>query len=82
MYRMSHLQYPLCLSLLERKRVDVMPMITHRFGFSEAGVKDGFDTAARSAETKAIKVRIYLQNVRVAWLSASTPRRAPHRHRP
>ena len=32
-------------------------MITHRFGFSAAGVADGFDCAARSAETKAVKVR-------------------------
>ena len=50
------LQYPLCLSLLEHKRVDVKPMITHRFAFDRDGVADGFDCAARSAQTKAIKV--------------------------
>jgi hypothetical protein len=50
------LQYPLCLSLLEHKRVDVKPMITHRFAFDKDGVADGFDCAARSAQTKAIKV--------------------------
>lgn len=49
-------QYPLCLSLLEHKRVDVKPMITHRFAFDKDGVADGFDCAARSAQTKAIKV--------------------------
>ena len=49
-------QWPLCLELLQRGAVDVMPMITHRFGFSAAGVADGFDCAARSAETKAVKV--------------------------
>jgi L-iditol 2-dehydrogenase len=52
--------YPLCLSLLEHKRVNVKPMITHRFGFTEGGVADGFDTAARSAQTKAIKVMFNL----------------------
>lgn len=50
------LQWPLCLELLQRGAVDVMPMITHRFGFSATGVADGFDCAARSAETKAVKV--------------------------
>jgi hypothetical protein len=36
--------------------VDVKPMITHRFAFDKDGVADGFDCAARSAQTKAIKV--------------------------
>jgi hypothetical protein len=31
-------------------------MITHRFPFSAAGVAQGFDTAARAAQTGAIKV--------------------------
>jgi L-iditol 2-dehydrogenase len=52
--------WPLCLELLQRGAVDVMPMITHRFGFSAAGVADGFDCAARSAETKAVKVMFNL----------------------
>ena len=55
-------QYPLCLSLLEHKRVDVKPMITHRFAFDKDGVADGFDCAARSAQTKAIKVTSLLDS--------------------
>jgi hypothetical protein len=51
-----HLQYPLCLKLMESKRVDVAPMITHRFGFSENEVHAAFDCAARAAQTGAIKV--------------------------
>lgn len=49
-------QYPLCISFLERGKVDVQPLITHRFGFSEQEIHAGFDTAARSNETQAIKV--------------------------
>ncbi|KAK9845478.1 hypothetical protein WJX81_007500 [Elliptochloris bilobata] len=49
--------YPLALQLMASKRVDVLPLITHRFGFSEADVRQGFDTAARAVETKAIKAR-------------------------
>jgi len=49
-------QYPLCLKLMESKRVDVSPMITHRFGFSENEVHAAFDCAARAAQTGAIKV--------------------------
>lgn len=54
------LQYPLCLSLLASKKVDVLPLVTHRLGFSEEEVVKGFDTALRSAETKAIKVMFNL----------------------
>lgn len=52
--------YPLCLRLLEDRQVNVQPLITHRFRFDKAGVAGGFDTAARSAETKAIKVMFNL----------------------
>lgn len=48
--------YPLCLHLLESNRIDVLPLITHRFGFSAPEVAQGFDTAYRSGETGAIKV--------------------------
>ena len=52
-----HLQYPLCLKLLESGKVDVMPMITHRYGFSAKDMDAAFDTAARAAQTGAIKVQ-------------------------
>ena len=42
------------------KRVDVLPLITHRYGFSAEDVRQGFDTAARAAETDAIKVMFNL----------------------
>lgn len=50
------LQWPLCLSLLEDKQIDILPIISHRFGFTEDEVAKGFDTALRSAETQAVKV--------------------------
>lgn len=56
----SDLQYPLCLSLLANKKIDVLPLVTHRLGFTEEEVVKGFDTALRSAETKAIKVMFNL----------------------
>ena len=37
-----------------------MPMITHRFGFSAKDVDAAFDTAARAAQTGAIKVHTCL----------------------
>ena len=54
------MQYPLCLKLLESGKVDVNPMITHRFGFSAKEIDAGFDTAARAAVTGAIKVMFNL----------------------
>lgn len=57
---LAALQYPLCLSLLASKKIDVLPLVTHRLGFSEEEVARGFDTALRSAETKAIKVMFNL----------------------
>ena len=53
-------QYPLCLNLMASKKVDVMPLITHRFGFTPEDVAAAFDCAARSAETRAIKVMFNL----------------------
>jgi L-iditol 2-dehydrogenase len=52
--------YPLCLSLIGSKRVDVKPLITHRFRFTESDVAEGFDTAARADRTGAIKVMFNL----------------------
>ena len=39
-------QYPLCISLMGSKRVDIKPLITHRFGFSADEVAEAFNTAA------------------------------------
>lgn len=58
--QMCLLQYPLCLSLLEDKKVDLAALITRRLDFSEEAMVKGFDTARRSAETKAIKVMFNL----------------------
>ena len=55
------LQYPLCLKLLESSKVDVNPMITHRFGFSAKEVDAAFDTALRAATNGAIKVMFNLE---------------------
>lgn len=54
------MQYPLCLQLLASGRVDVKPLITHRFGFSGAGVAQGFETAHRADQTGAVKVMFNL----------------------
>ena len=45
--------YPLCIELMASKRIDVAPLITHRFGWSSAQLHAGFDAAASG---KAIKV--------------------------
>lgn len=50
------MQYPTCLDLLEEKKIDCKPLITHRFGFSQDDVINGFDTAAAAGKTGAIKV--------------------------
>ncbi|KAL3131368.1 hypothetical protein ABBQ38_007683 [Trebouxia sp. C0009 RCD-2024] len=52
--------WPLCISLLEDRKIDIVPMVSHRFGFDEAEVAKGFDTALRSTETKAVKVMFSL----------------------
>lgn len=53
--------YPLCLSLMASKRVNVKPLITHRFKFTASDVAKGFDTAARADQTGAIKVMFNLE---------------------
>ena len=53
-------QYPLCLSLLASGRVDVRPLVTHRFPFSAEGIAAGFGTAATAAASGAIKVMFNL----------------------
>ena len=52
----SFVQYPTCLDLLEEKKINCEPLITHRFGFSEKDIITGFETAAAAGKTGAIKV--------------------------
>jgi len=56
MLRCPVLQYPLCIQLISSGRINVKPLITHRFGFSQRDVLEGFGTAHRADETGAIKV--------------------------
>ena len=53
-------QYPMAIEMLQEGKIDVKPMITHRFGFTPEDVAAAFDCAARSAETRAIKVMFNL----------------------
>lgn len=50
--------YPLCLDLLSSGRINVKPLITHRFGFSEKEVKEAFETSFSGRN--AIKVMFNL----------------------
>lgn len=52
--------YPLCLSLISTGKVNVKPLITHRFGFNEQDVLDGFTTAKNAETNGAIKVMFNL----------------------
>lgn len=57
----SSMQYPLAIEMLQEGKIDVKPMITHRFGFSGRDeVIAGFECAADAAKTKAIKVMFNL----------------------
>ncbi|XXG43215.1 hypothetical protein AAC387_Pa01g3300 [Persea americana] len=46
--------WPLCLELLKSGKIDVKPLITHRFGFSQEEVVEAFETSAQGGS--AIKV--------------------------
>lgn len=50
--------WPLCLEFLSSGKIDVKPLITHRFGFSQKDVEDAFETSARGGD--AIKVMFNL----------------------
>lgn len=55
------MQYPMAIEMLQEGRIDVKPMITHRFGFSgREEVIAGFECAADAARTKAIKIMFNL----------------------
>ncbi|CAM8976425.1 unnamed protein product [Rhodiola kirilowii] len=50
--------WPLCLEFIRSGKIDVKPLITHRFGFSQKEVEDAFETSARGGN--AIKVMFNL----------------------
>lgn len=50
--------WPLCLDFLSSGKIDVKPLITHRFGFSQKEVEEAFETSARGGN--AIKVMFNL----------------------
>lgn len=50
--------WPLCLEFLRSGKIDVKPLITHRFGFSQKEVEEAFETSGRGGS--AIKVMFNL----------------------
>ncbi|XP_078447960.1 groES-like zinc-binding alcohol dehydrogenase family protein [Wolffia australiana] len=50
--------WPLCLEFLRTGKIDVKPLITHRYGFSQREVEEAFDVSARGGNT--IKVMFNL----------------------
>ncbi|KAL5811108.1 hypothetical protein ACOSQ4_027676 [Xanthoceras sorbifolium] len=50
--------WPLCLEFLRSGKIDVKPLITHRFGFSQKEVEEAFETSASGST--AIKVMFNL----------------------
>jgi L-iditol 2-dehydrogenase len=50
--------WPLCLDFLRSGKIDVKPLITHRFGFSQREVEEAFEVSARGRD--AIKVMFNL----------------------
>ncbi|KAF5947665.1 hypothetical protein HYC85_013622 [Camellia sinensis] len=50
--------WPLCIEFLRSGKIDVKPLITHRFGFSQKEVEEAFETSARGGS--AIKVMFNL----------------------
>ena len=50
--------WPLCIEFLRSGKVDVKPLITHRFGFSQQEVEKAFEVSACGRE--AIKVMFNL----------------------
>lgn len=61
-FRYAH-TYPICLSLLASEKINLKPLITHRFGFDEPSVAEGFAAARDTAVSGAIKVMFDVDNV-------------------
>ncbi|CAI9092150.1 OLC1v1027325C1 [Oldenlandia corymbosa var. corymbosa] len=50
--------WPLCMELLRTGKIDVKPLITHRFGFTQEDMENAFETSAQGGT--AIKVMFNL----------------------
>jgi len=50
--------WPLCIELLRTGEIDVKPLITHRYNFTQEGVDEAFETSSRGGN--AIKVMFNL----------------------
>lgn len=50
--------WPLCIEFLRSGKIDVKPLITHRFEFTQDQVEEAFETSARGGN--AIKVMFNL----------------------
>lgn len=50
--------WPLCIEFIRSGKIDVKPLITHRFGFTQKEVEEAFETSARGGQ--AIKVMFNL----------------------
>ena len=50
--------WPLCIDFITSGKIDVKPLITHRFGFSQKEIEEAFATSARGGS--AIKVMFNL----------------------
>ncbi|KAK6936390.1 Alcohol dehydrogenase, N-terminal [Dillenia turbinata] len=50
--------WPLCIEFLRSGKIDVKPLITHRFGFSQMEIEEAFETSAKGGS--AIKVMFNL----------------------
>lgn len=50
--------YQMCIDLISSGRINVKPLVTHRYGFSQEEVEKAFDTSAKGGA--AIKVMFNL----------------------
>ncbi|KAL1319271.1 hypothetical protein HN51_071553 [Arachis hypogaea] len=50
--------WPLCIELLRTGKIDIKPLISHRFGFSQKELEEAFETSARGGN--AIKIMFNL----------------------